>query len=82
MALGFDFTDTGDSYTVILRHSILEISPGPVAADTPKVRLSAQQLRAVLAGEPAPDGAGDVQALDRLLGYLDREQTGFYMHVR
>ena len=44
--------------------------------------LSAAQLRGVLDGQPVPSGAGDGETLQRLLGYLDREQKGFYMHVR
>ena len=82
LALGIEFTDTGDSYRVELRNSILEISPGPLPAGTAKVSLSAEQLQAVLAGKPAPAAAGDTGALQRLLGYLDRQQSGFYMHVR
>ena len=82
LALGIEFTDTGDSYRVELRNSILEISPGPLPAGTAKVSLTAEQLQAVLAGKPAPAAAGDTDALQRLLGYLDRQQPGFYMHVR
>jgi alkyl sulfatase BDS1-like metallo-beta-lactamase superfamily hydrolase len=82
LVMGFEFTDSGDSYTVELRNSILEISPGPVPAGTPAVRLSSQQLRDLLAGKPAPEGVGDTQALASLVGYLDRENFGFYMHLR
>ena len=82
MVLGFEFTDSGDSYVVELRNSILEISPGPLPADMAAVRLTAQQLRDVLAGKSAPEGAGDTSALASLLAYLDRENEGFYMHVR
>ena len=82
MVLGFEFTDSGDSYTVELRNSILEISPGPVPDGMPAVSLTTQQLREVLAGKPAPAGSGDTRALASLLGYLDRDNSGFYMHVR
>ena len=82
MQLGFEFTDSGESYTVELRNSILEIRPGPLREGVPAVSLSSQQLREVLAGQPLPAGAGDAQALANLLGYLDRENPGFYMHVR
>jgi alkyl sulfatase BDS1-like metallo-beta-lactamase superfamily hydrolase len=81
LTLGFEFTDSGDSYTVELRNSILEVSPG-LESGAPKVSLSAVQLRGVLDGQPLPEGAGDAEALQQLLGYLDREQKGFYMHVR
>lgn len=82
MLLGFEFTDTGDSYTVELRNSILEITQGPVADGASVVSLSAQELRDVLAGKPAPAGAGDTQALASLLGYLDLGVPSFYMHLR
>ncbi len=82
MLLGFEFTDSGQSYSVELRNSILEIQEGAAPAGAPVVRLTADELRGVLAGQPAPGEAGDTTALNRLLGYLDREQTGFYMHVR
>jgi len=82
MALGFVFTDSGDSYTVELRNSILEIRPGTVPSGTPRVSLTAGELQAILSGQPAAAEAGDIAALERLLGYLDREQAGFYMHMR
>ena len=82
VVLGFEFTDSGDSYAVELRNSILEIRPGPLPAGIPAVRLTAQQLRDVLAGKPAPQDAGDMQAVAGMLAYLDRENQGFYMHVR
>jgi alkyl sulfatase BDS1-like metallo-beta-lactamase superfamily hydrolase len=82
IVLGLEFTDSGDSYTVELRNSILEISPGPVATEIPTVSLSAAQLRDILAGKPAPDGTGDTATLTSLLSYLDRENKGFYMHLR
>jgi alkyl sulfatase BDS1-like metallo-beta-lactamase superfamily hydrolase len=82
MTLGFNFTDSGESYTVELRNSILEITPGAVDSGTPAISLTTAELQSVLAGRPAPEGAGDTKALARMLGYLDREQKGFYMHVR
>ncbi len=82
VVLGFEFTDSGDSYAVELRNSILEISPGPLPDGMPAVRLTAQQLRDVLAGKPAPADAGDTAALAGMIAYLDRDSPGFYMHVR
>jgi alkyl sulfatase BDS1-like metallo-beta-lactamase superfamily hydrolase len=82
LVLGFSFTDVSESYTVELRNSILEITPGPAPAGTPAVSLTTQQLRDVLAGKPAPVTAGDTGTLASLLGYLDRGTAGFYMHVR
>ena len=82
LALGFAFTDSGDSYNVELRNSILEITPGPIGKDSPKVSLTAAQLRQVQRGEPLPAEAGDVSTLKKLVSYRDLEQPGFYMHVR
>ena len=82
LTLGFEFTDSGDSCRVELRNSILEITPGPVADGVPKVSLTAAQLRQVQQGKPLPAEAGDVKTLQTLLGYLDFEQPGFYMHLR
>jgi len=82
VVLGFEFTDSGDSYAVELRNSILEISPGPLPDGMPAVRLTAQQLRDVLAGKPAPADAGDTAALAGMIAYLDRDNQGFYLHVR
>ena len=81
LSLGMTFTDSGDSYVLALRNSILEIRQVAVPKGIPAVSLSTQQLRAVLAGEEA-QVAGDRQALDQLIAYLDREQKGFQMHVR
>jgi alkyl sulfatase BDS1-like metallo-beta-lactamase superfamily hydrolase len=81
LVLGFNFTDSGDSYTVELRNSILEITPAAVPAGMSAVSLSADQLRAVLAGEEVQVG-GDRTVLNQLIAYLDRDQQGFSMHVR
>ena len=82
LLLGIEITDTGEVYTVELRNSILEISEGPWAENTPLVRLSTQQLRDVLAGKPAPQQAGDTETLVAMLGYLDRTPPNFGMHTR
>jgi alkyl sulfatase BDS1-like metallo-beta-lactamase superfamily hydrolase len=82
MVLGFEFTDSGDSYTVELRNSILEITPGPVAPATPVVSLTAQQLRDAMAGQMPPADAGDTATLASMLAYLDLETPGFYLHLR
>lgn len=82
MLLGFDFTDSGDSYSVELRNSILEIRRGSARSVVPRVSLTTAQLQDILSGKQAPAGAGDIADLNRLLGYLDRKQAGFYMHMR
>ena len=81
LSLGMTFTDTGTTYVVTLRNSILEIQQKPVPADMPAVTLTTPQLRAVLAGEDVQI-AGERKTLNQLLSYLDRTQKGFQMHVR
>lgn len=82
MLLGFEFTDAGQSYSVELRNSILEIHERAAPDGAPVVRLTTAALQAALAGQPLPEEAGDTADLQRLLGYLDRDQSGFFMHVR
>ena len=82
MVVGFEFTDSGDAYTVELRNSILEITPGPVAADLPVVRISAAQLREAMEGKPLPPGAGATGELQNLLAYLDLSPPEIFMHLR
>lgn len=65
-----------------LRNSILEIRQRAAPSGTPRVSLTAAQLGDILSAKPAPASAGDIDDLNRLLSYLDREQAGFYMHVR
>ena len=81
LSLGITFTDSGDTYMVALRHSILEIRQVAIPAGVPAVSLTTEQLRAVLAGEEAKV-TGDNKTLNQLIAYLDRDQQGFSMHVR
>jgi alkyl sulfatase BDS1-like metallo-beta-lactamase superfamily hydrolase len=81
LSLGVNFTDSGDSYTVELRNSILEIKQQPLPKGMPAVSLTQEQLRAILGGE-AVSAQGDTKVLAELITFLDREQTGFSMHVR
>jgi alkyl sulfatase BDS1-like metallo-beta-lactamase superfamily hydrolase len=81
LSLGINFTDSGDSYTVELRNSILEITAATAPAGMSAVSLSTDQLRSVLAGEDVQVD-GDRSVLNQLIAYLDREQQGFSMHVR
>lgn len=81
LSLGVNFTDSGDSYTVELRNSILEIKQQPLPRGMPAVSLNEDQLRAILGGE-ALSVQGDTKVLVELIAYLDLEQNGFSMHVR
>ncbi len=81
LSVGINFTDSGETYLVALRNSILEVREMPLPEDVPVVGLSAAQLRAILAGETVSD-IGDADALGQLIAYLDRDQQGFSMHLR
>lgn len=81
LSLGISFTDSGESYTVELRNSILEIKQQPMPKGMPAVSLTQGQLRTILGGNAA-DIQGDTKVLAQLISYLDLEQTGFFMHVR
>ena len=81
LSLGVNFTDSGDSYTVELRNSILEIKQRPLPKGMPAVSLTQDQLRVILGGE-ALSVQGDTKVLTELIAYLDLEQNGFSMHVR
>lgn len=89
MQLGFRFTDPNDAespvletYLVKLRNSILEIRAEQIPPDVPVVELSINQLRTLLAGGQLSEDIGDRAALERLLGFLDREPAPFSLHVR
>ena len=81
LSLGIVFTDSGDSYTVELRNSILEIKQQQPPKGMPAVSLTQDQLRAIAGGDPVSI-EGDSKALAELITYLDLEQAGFSMHVR
>jgi alkyl sulfatase BDS1-like metallo-beta-lactamase superfamily hydrolase len=81
LSLGFNFTDSGETYVVELRNSILEINEMPVPAGMAMVNLNTQQLRSVLDGQQ-PEILGDGATLNQLIAYLDRDVQGFSMHVR
>jgi alkyl sulfatase BDS1-like metallo-beta-lactamase superfamily hydrolase len=85
LSVGINFTDSGETYQVALRNSILEVRlevrEMSLPESVPVVSLSAARLRAILAGETVGD-IGDADALGQLIGYLDRDQRGFSMHLR
>lgn len=81
LLLGIELTDTGETFAIELRNSILEIHP-QLPAGVSRVTLTSQQLKEQFFGA-APEGIkGDQQALSRLLSYLDRTPPDFSMHVK
>jgi len=81
LSLGLQITDTGEELTVHLRNSVLHVNDGIADGVDAIVELPA----AALGGTSPADVnsvAGDPDALNRMLGFLDTEITGFYMHQR
>ena len=74
--------DTGEEFTVRLRNSIIVVEDG-IAGDADATVEATPALLAGRAGAPAAVTlSGDAMALGDLMGLLDREMTGFYMHQR
>ena len=75
-------TDSGDEFTVRLRNSIILVEDG-IADDTDAVvEVSSAQLAGVSGAATVTTVAGDAEAFDRLVGFLDRDMIGFFMHQR
>ena len=81
LSLGLRITDTGEELTVHLRNSVLHVNDGITDGVNAIVELPAAALDGT-----SPDDvntvAGDPDALNEMLGFLDTEITGFYMHQR
>jgi alkyl sulfatase BDS1-like metallo-beta-lactamase superfamily hydrolase len=82
LTVGIRVGDTGEEFTVRLRNSIIVVEDG-IADDAD---ATVEATPAVLAGKADAPAAvtlsGDTMALGKLMGLLDREMTGFYMHQR
>lgn len=80
LTVGLKFTDSGEELTVQVRHQVLIVRDGVADHCDAVVELTAADL--------AEDGAagttvsGDPGAWADLTGLLDREVTGFAMHMR
>jgi len=81
LSIGLRITDTGEEITVHLRNSVLHVSDGIGIS----VDAIVESETAALTG-PNPELTetveGDTDAFSRLLGFLDTEIVGFYMHQR
>ena len=82
LVVGMRVTDSGDEFTVRLRNSIILVEDG-IADDTDAVvEVSSAQLAGVSGAATVTTVAGDAEAFDRLVGFLDRDMIGFFMHQR
>ena len=85
LVIGFEVTDTGERYTVEVRNSVIVLHEGRLADEAAVVRLASTQLSAAAAPGGTFEGCevtGDSAAAEGLLALLDREITGFSMHLR
>jgi alkyl sulfatase BDS1-like metallo-beta-lactamase superfamily hydrolase len=81
LSVGLRFTDTGEELTVRLRNSVLHVADGiddgvNAIVDLPVTALGGASPNDIETVEGNPDAFSD------LLGYLDTEIVGFYMHQR
>jgi alkyl sulfatase BDS1-like metallo-beta-lactamase superfamily hydrolase len=82
LTVGLQLTDSGEEITVRLRNSVLNAEEGIADDADAVVALTTSQLTSQDDGEPAETVSGDPEALQKLIGYLDREIVGFHMHQR
>jgi alkyl sulfatase BDS1-like metallo-beta-lactamase superfamily hydrolase len=81
LSVGLRITDTGEELTVRLRNSVLHVADGiddgvNAIVDLPVTALGGASPNDIETVEGNPDAFSD------LLGYLDTEIVGFYMHQR
>jgi alkyl sulfatase BDS1-like metallo-beta-lactamase superfamily hydrolase len=81
LSLGLRITDTGEELTVHLRNSVLHVRDGiddgaDAIAELPAAALDGTRPEHVNIVE------GDPDAFNVMVGFLDTEITGFYMHQR
>jgi alkyl sulfatase BDS1-like metallo-beta-lactamase superfamily hydrolase len=81
LSLGLRTTDTGEELTVHLRNSVLHVNDGIADRVDAIVELPADALDGT---RPAAVNTveGDPDAMNTMLGFLDTEIAGFYMHQR
>jgi alkyl sulfatase BDS1-like metallo-beta-lactamase superfamily hydrolase len=81
LSIGLRVTDTGEELTVLLRNSVLHVSDG-IADDV----VAIVELPLVALNGTSPEHVetveGDPHAFNVMIGFLDMEITGFYMHQR
>lgn len=81
ITVGMRIADTGEELTVRLRNSVLVVDDG-LADDTDVVvEATTPQLAGTDTTSPSIL-SGDTAAFATLVGFLDREVKGFYMHQR
>jgi alkyl sulfatase BDS1-like metallo-beta-lactamase superfamily hydrolase len=81
LIVGIRVTDSGEQVTVRLRNTILLVEDGIADDSDAVVEVTSTQLAGMDAASVTTI-AGEADAFDRLVGFLDRDMVGFYMHQR
>jgi alkyl sulfatase BDS1-like metallo-beta-lactamase superfamily hydrolase len=82
LTVGLQLTDSGEEITVRLRNSVLNAEEGIADDADAVVALTTSQLTGPEGSQPPKIVSGNPEALQQLIGYLDREIVGFHMHQR
>ncbi|MFF5988499.1 alkyl sulfatase C-terminal domain-containing protein [Prauserella flavalba] len=77
--MGLTFTDSGEQVTVRVRHQVLVVTEGIANNGDAVVELTGADLAGTTS---VTSKSGDPEAWPELLGLLDREITGFNLHMR
>jgi alkyl sulfatase BDS1-like metallo-beta-lactamase superfamily hydrolase len=81
LSVGLRITDTGEEITVRLGNSVLHVNDGIDNGVDAIVELPVAALDGTSPND-VETVEGDPDALNKLLGFLDMEIVGFYMHQR
>ncbi|QDQ95296.1 MBL fold metallo-hydrolase [Rhodococcus sp. WB9] len=79
LTVGLKFTDSGEQITARIRHRVLVVDDGIAEDCDAVIELTAADLET---GTRPTVVSGDATAWSTLLGLIDREITGFTMHMR
>jgi alkyl sulfatase BDS1-like metallo-beta-lactamase superfamily hydrolase len=82
LTVGLRLTDSGEELTVRLRNSILLVDDGIAGDVDAVVEVTTAQLAGLGDTATLSTVAGDADAFTQLVGLLDRNMAGFYMHQR
>ena len=86
LKLQLSFTDTKEDWTLELRNSILEMKKGRTNNPETLIKTTVAQINTFNQGGDIAANfqveKGSLRVLAELIGYLDRETPGIYMHLR
>lgn len=86
LAIQLNFTDISESWTLVLRNSILEITQNSQQKTATILNTTVAQLNAFSKGGNITDSfsveKGSLVELEKLDGFLDKEVPAIYMHMR